>query len=713
MALKSEYNYKKRKTQMQNLIDLLSQKTSLKKEHIQNILKLLDDGSTIPFIARYRKELSGGANDEDLREFELAYIGAKNLLERKAEVLRLIEERATLSETIRKSIEEADSLRVLEDIYRPFKESKNTRASEAIKKGLTPLANTLQSAKLSSSEFRDEAKKFVKQDVKSVDEAIAGAKDILAQRYAESPRERSVLRDTMLKFATLETKKTKSFKEDGVFKNLADKSEKIAYIPSYRYLAIMRAVREKELSVKIVTDIERLEQSIRRYKIPSHASSSGETLFEAYQDGLKRLLLPSLEREVHGIIKEKADASSIGVFGKNLAQLLMTPPITPRVILGVDPAYVSGCKLAVIDENSNFLDWAVIYPTQPKNDYESSKKVVLALVKKYGITSVAIGNGTGSRETQEFFAKLIEEEKLSLAYTVVSEAGASVYSASKIAGEEYPKLDVTIRGAISIADRLRDPMAALVKIDAKSLGIGEYQHDVDQKLLAKRLDDVTGDLVNRVGVDVNSASASLLSRIAGIGTKVAQNIIEYRQENGSFKTKSELLKVKGLGKKAYEQAAGFIRIKNAKNIFDNSGIHPESYDVAKKLDLDELKSLDIRTKAQELGVGFETLSDIIKELIKPGFDPREELPGIVFKKGLTNIEMLKEGSLISGIVRNITDFGAFVDIGLKNDGMIHISKMSEKRIKHPFEVLSINQHLSNIRVVSVDFKSQKVELSLI
>ncbi|MCK9491912.1 MAG: helix-hairpin-helix domain-containing protein [Sulfurimonas sp.] len=698
---------------MQNLIDILSQKTSLKKEHIKNILKLLDEGSTIPFIARYRKELSGGASDEDLREFELIYIGAKNLLERKAEVLRLIEERATLSDVIRKSIEEADSLRVLEDIYRPFKESKNTRATVAIKNGLTPLANTLQSAKLSRSEFITEAKKFVKGDVKSIDEAIDGAKDILAQRYSESPRERSVLRESMLKFATLETKKTKSFKEDGVFKNLAGKSEKIAYIPAYRYLAIMRGVREKELSVKIVTDLERLEQNIRRFKIPSHASSSSEILFEAYQDGLKRLLLPSLEREVHSIVKERADLSSINVFGKNLTQLLMTPPITPRVILGVDPAYVSGCKLAVIDESSNYLASAVIYPTQPRNDYEGSKRVVLDLVKKHSITSVAIGNGTGSRETQEFFAKLIEEEKLSLGYTVVSEAGASVYSASKIAQDEYPKLDVTIRGAISIADRLRDPMAALVKIDAKSLGIGEYQHDVDQKLLSKRLDDVTGDLVNRVGVDLNSASAFLLSHIAGIGLKVAQNIVKYRQTNGAFKTKSELLKVKGLGKKAYEQAAGFVRVKDGKNIFDNSGIHPESYDVAKKLDLVELQNLDLHSKANELNVGFETLKDIVKELIKPGFDPREELPSIVFKKGLTNIEMLQEGSVISGIVRNITDFGAFVDIGLKNDGMIHISKMSEKRIKHPFELLSINQHLPSIRVVSVDFKTQKVELSLI
>jgi len=698
---------------MQNLITLLTQKTKLKAEYITNILKLLDEGSTIPFIARYRKEMTGGANDEVLREFETIYLSSKKLIERKEEISRLIQERATLTESLKKSIEDADTLRILEDIYRPFKEKKSSRATTAMANGLTPLANTLQSARLSTSEFKQEAKKFVKGDVKSVDEAIKGASDILAERYAEQPREREAIRNSMLRFGNFETKKTKNFDENGTFKNLAGKSEKVAYIPSHRYLAIMRGVKEKELSVKITTDIERIEQNIREYKIPRNASSSKEILFDAYKDGLKRLLLPSLEREVQHELKEKADNSAIGVFGKNLSQLLMTPPVTKMVILGVDPAFVSGCKLAVIDENGNYLESAVIYPTQPKNDYAGSKTKVLALTKKYNITGVAIGNGTGSRETQEFFARLNSEENANLNYTVVSEAGASVYSASKLAQDEYPKLDVTIRGAISIAGRLRDPMATLVKIDPKSLGIGQYQHDVDQKLLQKRLDDVTSDLVNRVGVDINSASASLLSHVAGIGMKIAQNIINFRDENGNFTTKNQLLKVKGLGKKAYEQAAGFIRIKNGKSIFDNSGIHPESYDVAKKLDGLELDSLDIVTKAKELGVGEETLKDIIKELQKPGFDPREELPPIPFKEGITDIKMLKEGSFVSGIVRNIADFGAFVDIGLKNDGMIHISKMSTKRISHPLEVLSLNQFLPQIEVVSIDNEKGKVGLSLV
>jgi len=698
---------------MQNLITLLTQKTNIKKEHVSNILKLLDEGSTIPFIARYRKEMTGGANDEVLREFETIYLSSKKLLERKEEISRLISERAVLTDAIKRSIEDADNLRTLEDIYRPYKEKKNTRATIAMANGLTPLANTLQSARLSLAEFNSHVKPFVKGNITSVDEAIKGAQDILAERYSEQPREREAIRNSMLRFGLIETKKAKSFDENGTFKNFASKSEKVAYIPSHRYLAIMRGVKEKELSVKITTDIERIEKNIKEYKIPRNASSSKELLFDAYKDGLKRLLLPSIEREVHAELKEKADLAAIGVFGKNLNQLLMTPPVTKRVILGVDPAFVSGCKLAVIDENGNYLEHAVIYPTKPKNDYEKSKNRVLQLCKKYSISGVAIGNGTASRETQEFFARLNRDEKANLNYTVVSEAGASVYSASQLAAEEYPDLDVTIRGAISIAQRLRDPMATLVKIDPKSLGIGQYQHDVDQKLLGKKLDDVTCDLVNRVGVDINSASASLLSHVAGIGAKIAQNIITYRKENGNFKTKSELLKVKGLGKKAYEQAAGFIRIKDGKNAFDNSGIHPESYDIAKKLNGLDLSTIDIDTTSKDLHVGKDTLKDIIKELLKPGFDPRENLPAIPFKDGLTDINMLKEGSFVSGVVRNIADFGAFIDIGLKNDGMIHISKMSQKRISHPLEILSLNQFLPKIEVISIDKEQDKVGLSLV
>ncbi|MEA1920112.1 MAG: Tex-like N-terminal domain-containing protein, partial [Campylobacterota bacterium] len=496
---------------MNALITLLISKTPLKKEHISNILQLLDEGATIPFIARYRKEMTGGASDDTLREFETIYLSSKKLLERKEEIKRLIEEKGVLSTRIKESIDKAETLRSLEDIYRPYKEKKSSRAATAIAKGLVPLANTLERARLSLNEFKKEAQ---------TQENIKGAQDILAERYADMPREREAIRNSMMRFGLLEVKKAKSFDEKGVYKNFVAHSEKIAYIPSHRYLAIMRGVKEKELSVKISVDIARIEENIKKYKIPRKASSSQSLLFDAYKDGLKRLLLPSIEREVHAELKERADIAAIGVFGKNLSQLLMTPPVSKWVLLGVDPAFRTGCKLAVIDENGNYLEQGVIYPTAPKNDYESSKTKILALAKKYHINGVAIGNGTASRETQEFFATLNEKEDAKLTYTVVSEAGASVYSASKIAAQEYPDLDVTIRGAISIAQRLRDPMAALVKIDPKSLGVGQYQHDVDQKLLEKKLSDVTQDLVNRVGVDINSASASLLAHVAGIGAKL-------------------------------------------------------------------------------------------------------------------------------------------------------------------------------------------------
>jgi uncharacterized protein len=439
-------------------------------------------------------------------------------------------------------------------------------------------------------------------------------------------------------------------------------------------------------------------------------------LLEAYLDGFKRLLFPSLEREIHGVIKERSDIQAITTFGKNLTQLLGSPPVTKRVILGADPAYRTGCKLAVVDEHGTYLAHAVIYPTPPVSDYAASAKVIKELAHKYTITGVAIGNGTASRETQEFFAQVNKEEGLNLSYTVVSEAGASVYSASKIAQEEYPNLDVTIRGAISIAQRLRDPMAALVKIDPKSLGIGQYQHDVDQKLLEKKLNEVTEDLVNRIGVDPNSASVSLLSYVAGVGSKLAKAIVDYRETNGVFKSKSELLKVKGLGAKAYEQCAGFFRIREGKSVLDNTGIHPESYDAAqallKEYDLSSITKVQMSDIAQKLGIGEATLSDIVAELRKPGFDPRETLPPIMFRSDLTDIKELKVGSIVSGVVRNIADFGAFVDIGLKNDGLIHISQMSQKRIAHPLEVLSVNQQLSRIRVIEVDVQKGKVALSL-
>lgn len=701
---------------MNTLIDLISQKTGLNTKTVTAILKLLDEGSTIPFIARYRKEMTGGATDGQLREFESIYGYSKKLLERKEEVSRLISERSELSQDLRTRLNNAQTLQEIEDIYRPFKEKKNTRAGAAIAAGLEPLADLLEKAQMELGEFSKRADAFVKGSITSREEAIKGAQDILAERYSDEARERDYWRRQILEYSSFEIKGTKSLSEEGLYAKLAGKSEKIASIPSHRYLAIMRGVSEKELSVKITFDMDRVENAIMRYRIPKNAKSSQTLLLASYLDGFKRLLFPSLEREVHAIIKERSDLQAINTFGKNLSQLLGSPPVTKRAILGADPAYRTGCKLAVVDENGKYLDHAVIYPTPPQSDYEKSAKVVKKLVQRYGIDAVAIGNGTASRETQEFFARLNREEGLNLAYTVVSEAGASVYSASKIAQEEYPQLDVTIRGAISIAQRLRDPMAALVKIDPKSLGVGQYQHDVDQKLLEKKLGDVTEDLVNRIGVDPNSASVSLLSYVAGVGNKIAKAIVEHREKSGPFKAKQELLKVKGLGAKAYEQCAGFFRIREGKSVLDNTGVHPESYEAAntllKRYDLTSITKEMIPFIAQELEIGEATLADIVAELRKPGFDPRESLPPIMFRSDLTDIKELREGSIVSGVVRNIADFGAFVDIGLKNDGLIHISQMSERRISHPLEVLSVNQQLTHIRVVEVDVVKGKVGLSL-
>ncbi len=702
---------------MTPLIDLIVAKTALSPLHVKNILSLLEGGATIPFIARYRKEMTGGASDEQLRDFESVYEYSRKLIERRAEVMRLITERATLTPALRKALEEAETLQKIEDIYRPFKEKKNSRAASAIAAGLEPLADLIARAEVGKSELMRRCSAFVKGEFTSPEAALKGAQDILAERYSDDAREREHWRAQLMQHGVFEVKGTKTLNLEGLYAKLAGSSERIATIPSHRYLALMRGVHEKELSVKIGVDMERVESAITRFKIPKHASKEAASLLlEAYLDGFKRLLFPSLEREIHAEVKTRSDTQAIATFGKNLSQLLNTPPVTKRVILGVDPAFRTGCKLAVVNEHGGYLEHAVIYPTPPQSDFEASVKVIKKLAERYKIAAVAIGNGTASRETQEFFARLNRDEGLNLAYTVVSEAGASVYSASKIAQEEYPQLDVTIRGAISIAQRLRDPMAALVKIDPKSLGIGQYQHDVDQKQLEKKLHEVTEALVNRIGVDPNSASRSLLSFVAGIGDKLAQSMVEHREKAGSFTCKADLLKVKGLGAKAYEQSAGFFRIREGKSVLDNTGVHPESYGVAQALmahhDVAAIGSTQLGALAAELGVGAQTLADIVTELQKPGFDPRETLEPIIFQEGLRDIESLRSGSIVSGVVRNITDFGAFVDIGLKNDGLIHISQMSERRIAHPLEVLSVNQQLRQIRVLEVDVAKQKVSLSL-
>ena len=697
-----------------NLTQLLEQKTNLPIKVIENIIKLLDEGCTIPFIARYRKEFTNGATDEQLRDFEEVYEYSKKLLARKEEIKEILKERNFLDDKIEKNLNEAQTLQALEDIYSPFKEKKSSRTSKAIENGLEPLANIIQSMRYNKEECEQKAKQFLNENITTIDEAINGAKDIIAQRYADDFKSKEVLRNLIQNWGILEISATKDFDKNGVYSNFANTTEKIKYIKSHRVLAILRAVNEKQLNIKIEIDENYILENIKKYKIPSNASSSKDFVFDAYKDGLKRLLLPALKKESITNLKEKASKEAIELFGKNLKELLLTAPLLNQIILGIDPGYKTGCKLAVIDENGLFLDSGVIYPTKPKEDFVNSTKIALELIKKYKITSIAIGNGTASRETASFIDELIKKENLSINYAIVSEIGASVYSASKIASLEYPNLDVTIRGAISIAQRLRDPMAALVKIDPKSLGIGQYQHDVNQKELGQKLENITIDLVNKVGVDLNSASYKLLSFISGISEKLAQNIVEHREKIKKFSSKKELLDVKGIGAKAYEQCVGFLRIKNGKSILDNTAIHPEDYELTSKLQknykIEEIKDFD--KTASELNTSSLKLKDIVNELLKPGYDVRFEFNQVKFSNDILDINDLKEGFVLSGIVRNITDFGAFVDIGLKNDALLHISQISEKRISHPSEVLSINQNLENLKVISIDLEKQRVGLSL-
>ena len=702
-----------------NLIQLLQNKTNLPINIIENIIKLLDEGCTIPFIARYRKEFTNGASDSELRVFEEVFEYSKKLIQRKDEIKNLLKEKNFLDEKLIKFLDEATTLQALEDIYAPFKDKKSSRTTTALENGLEPLANIIQSMRYTKEECEQKANQFLNENIKTINEAISGAKDIIAQRYADDFKSKEVLRNLIQNWGILEVTPTKEFDKNGLYSNFANINEKIKYIKSHRVLAILRAVNEKQLSIKVEIDENHILENIKKYKIPTNASSSKELVFDAYKDGLKRLLLPTLKREAISNLKEKAGIEAIELFGKNLKELLLTAPLVNQVILGIDPGFKTGCKLAVIDENGIFLDSAVIYPTKPKEDLINSSKIVLELIKKHKITAIAIGNGTASRETANFIDELLKNEELKkenfeIKYAIVSEIGASVYSASKIASQEYPNLDVTIRGAISIAQRLRDPMAALVKIDPKSLGIGQYQHDVNQKELEKKLENITIDLVNKVGVDLNSASYKLLSFISGISEKLAQNIVEHREKIKKFSSKNQLLEVKGLGEKAFIQSVGFLRIKDGLSILDNTAIHPEDYDLAKKLQqyykIEEIK--DFEKTAIELNTTTLKLKDIINELLKPGYDVRTEFNQVKFSNDILDINDLKEGFILNGIVRNITDFGAFVDIGLKNDALLHISQISQKRVSHPSEILSINQNLENLKVISVDLEKQRVGISL-
>ncbi len=698
------------------IIDIIKSKINLDSKYIKNIIELLNDGSTIAFIARYRKDITGNASDETLIKFQELYEYSQKLLKRKDEILNILKEKENLSDNLQKLIHEASTLRILEDIYEPYKGVKNTRADDAMKNGLENLANIICTMKYTTNEIEQKAQNFLNANVTNTDDAINGAKDIIALGYAQEIRTKEGVRKNLENHANIVTKKTKTFESDGLYKNLGEIQTKAKYLKSHQLLVIFRAVNEKQISLKVEVDEEFIINGIKQYRIPNHAKNSQTYVIDAYIDGLKRLLLPSLKRELLSNLKEKASNDAIELFGKNLSELLISPPLVNQVILGMDPGYKTGCKLAVIDENGNYLDSRVIYLLS-ENNIKIAFNVVLELIKNYNITSIAIGNGTASKETASFVHDLTKKYNLKVKYAVVSEIGASVYSASKIAQEEYPNLDVTIRGAISIAARLRDPMSALVKIDPKSLGIGQYQHDVDQKNLTTKLNTTTVLIVNKIGVDLNSASYKLLSYVSGISEKLAKNITEFRKDIGEFRSKKQLLKVKGIGAKSYELSVGFLRIKNGESFLDNSGIHPENYDVAKylkeKCDLANIDASELKNLSVKFNCGFESLKDIIVELQKPGYDIRDELEQISFCEDIKSINELKIGDSVNGVVRNITDFGAFIDIGLKNDAMLHISQYSHKRIKHLMDVMCINQQVKNIKIQNIDIEKNKISLTML
>lgn len=717
---------------MQDLVQKIAEKTGMKVSVINNIIKLLDEGNTIPFIARYRKEVTEGATDEALRDFNDIYAYTKNLETRKEDIIRLIDEKGLLTDELKAKILKADTLARVEDLYRPFKEKKNTRATIAKAKGLEPLAKMLKKWDLTKEDFAKEAENFVnltwdkKTEVKTFEEAIAGAQDIIAEEVSDNADLRDKIKKAEENSWNIVTKTTKKFDEEGTYKIYKDYKKKISEIPSYAYLAICRAEKEKELSVSLAVWEEKIEENACRIFVPRNANTSSKYIIEAVKDGLKRLLLPSIEREIRSDKKAIADESAIKVFGENMKNLLLTPPVKGKTVLGFDPWFRTGCKIAVVDPTWKFLDNSVVYPVPPQNKFKEAESEIIRLVKKYGIDLIVIWNGTASRESEKFIAETIKKFNLDISYMVVSEAGASVYSASKLAQEEYPTLDVTVRWAISIAHRVQDSLAELTKIDPKSIWVGQYQHDVDQKLLKWKLDEKIEDTVNSVWVDVNTASYTLLSNVAGLTTKIAQNIVVYRDENWEFKKKSELKKVKWLWPKAFEQCIWFLRIKWGNEVLDETGIHPETYKITyeileKEFELPKKKialplELDIsEEKVKELSekyeIWFETLNDIFNELARPGLDPRDDMETPKFKSDVLDIKDLKVGLELDWVVRNVTDFGAFVDIWLHSDGLVHKSQLADRYVANPIEVVSVWQPVK-VKVLEIDIKRERVGLTM-
>ena len=719
-----------------DIIVKLTEGFGVNKVQIEQAVKLIDEGNTVPFIARYRKDVTGGLNDEQLRAIDERLRYLRGLEERKQEVLRSIEEQGKLTDELKAEIEKAEILQRVEDLYKPFKQKKTTRAGKAKAKGLEPLALIIYMQQNKSGDVLKVAEPFVdpEKEVETAEDAIQGACDIIAEMIADNADLISEVRDRYYKHGLIETEAVDA-EEKTVYDMYYGKHEAICKIPNHRVLAVNRGEKEGKLKVKVSIDADSILRLLEK-EVIRQDSIFKPLLIETIEDAYKRLIAPSVEREMRNLLTERAEAEAIKVFAGNTEKLLMVPPVRGKRIISIDPGFRTGCKVAVIDETGKLLAYTTIYPTEPKCDIAGTERTLKKIIDKYKIDVIVIGNGTASRETEEVVANFLKKNSYQIQYTIVNEGGASVYSASKLASEEYPDLDVTTRGAMSLGRRLQDPLAELVKIDPKHIGVGQYQHDMNQKNLSEALGAVVEDCVNRVGVDLNTASPSLLSYVAGISSSVAKNIVAYREENGKFTDRKQLLKVAKLGPKAYEQCAGFLRISDGKEVLDSTSVHPESYEVSrilmKKIGIsesdikggvqvidDKIKSAypaktekeSVRKMAEDIGIGEFTVKDIIAELRKPGRDPREDAPPVVFRNDVRSFEDLKEGMEMSGTVRNVVDFGAFVDIGVKNDGLVHVSQLSDKFVKHPMDVVSVGDTVK-VRIIGIDKERGKVSLTM-
>ncbi len=714
---------------MEKIIDELSIELNIEKNKIGNTIKLIDEGNTIPFIARYRKEVTGNLSDEVLRKLNDRLIYLRNLEARKDEVIRLIDEQGKLTEELKNSILNASILTEVEDLYRPYKQKKRTRATIAKERGLEPLAKLIISQTVKDGNKDEIVTKYINKEkgLETVEECINGALDIIAEDISDNAKYRKKIRGITYRTGKLVTTAVNK-DESTVYDMYYNFSEEIKKIPSHRILAITRGEKEKVLKVKLDLD----EESVLKYL--ERETLKGDSIFKddlilCIEDSYKRLIKPSIEREIRGELFEEASEKAIEVFGVNAKNLLMQPPIKNVVVMGFDPAYRTGCKIAIIDDTGKLLDYTTIYPTQPQNDIVGATKSMIELINKYNVNIIALGNGTASRESEKFIAEVIKKIDKKVYYAIVSEAGASVYSASELATKEYPDINVSIRGAISIARRLQDPLAELVKIDPKSIGVGQYQHDVNQKRLDESLTGVVENVVNNVGVDINTATPSLLSYVSGVNKQVATNIVKYREENGKFNSRKEFLKVPKLGKAAFVQCAGFLKVPESKNILDNTMVHPESYEKAEELIsslgfniknlttknmgevISKLDNVNIDNISKALNIGSLTMQDIVTELKKPGRDPRDEMPKIVVKSDVLSIDDITEGMILTGTVRNVVDFGAFVDVGIKNDGLVHISEISDKYVRNPMEEVAVGD-IVKVKVIGIDKAKGKVSLSM-